>query len=821
MITGGTNSKKCPCTFLERCRSLLFLFRVSKKSSLNVVFFAMKRTRQPTQLYVAEPATRTTGGEFSVKTCCTNCRRHCEGAYCEECSTLRAYDMLFLRRANISVRWACPAMWYDGIVRDVRIEPAGLVSHQIYYPVDGDVQWHILADEEVVLPVECREYDKSAKYDATSLTCSKTKRQKTRQRPPPLLVADDGRECMLDQPAVDEREPSLPLHVPSHVDDLLESPMLDDSHETHDRSTYEMHIRHILTSDHPFEDLTCKIVRRKLEARLMLKRDALKPRKRIIATIVDDMMKSLSSSPIANSAPAQVDYPETTTTASSFSLDACPFYNAISRHLSPAVARELTLYCHANNISNAMRRSLVSNLRRHNGLAELVEKTAPETICAWSPDDMKTPQEMSQKMASRTSYHKWHTRDVDDESVSASQPLGDIGIPCTSQQLPTALQLPMPYAHANNETMDESMDPRMTPTRGSTAACKALASPAEANASIGSSAPLAVNFTASASTAAPASTAVPSCATVCASTAAPSCATVCASAASASTTTASTTISTLNQQLNDCARNTDDVRWLRKLVDKGGDVASTNGEPWHHTPLHQACYWNRIAIASELLELGAYELCAHLPSNPCGRGPSAGTPIELARGGGHSDVVRLLEEYASRHDGGREEPMETEDATMDEDEARSTAMADTTDLSVDAESTKVQIVAPFVADNAMAQTRSVPQSIPQWVPPSKDSADASSSAYLAYGGPGLEDDLLRTMTDNPEKAAFLFGSSGNVLRDNLLRQIHAAGGDVDATRRAIVRAYRKLMFNWFTYEEKDARPKQGVTIYGIRMYRPD
>merc|ERR1711998_295214 len=66
------------------------------------------------------------------------------------------------------------------------------------------------------------------------------------------------------------------------------------------------------------------------------------------------------------------------------------------------------------------------------------------------------------------------------------------------------------------------------------------------------------------------------------------------------------------------------------------------------TALHQACYHNRPEIVRTLLELGAYELCAHLPSNPCGRGGS-GFPIDLARGGGHHGIVAQLEKYAANH----------------------------------------------------------------------------------------------------------------------------------------------------------------------------
>ena len=105
--------------------------------------------------------------------------------------------------------------------------------------------------------------------------------------------------------------------------------------------------------------------------------------------------------------------------------------------------------------------------------------------------------------------------------------------------------------------------------------------------------------------------------------------------------------SPLNQQLNDCARNTNDAQRLRALIDQGADLRSTNGNPWHHTPLHQACYHNRPIMVRALLEIGAYEACAQLHSNPCGRG-AHGTPIELARGGGHSEVVRILEEYGAK-----------------------------------------------------------------------------------------------------------------------------------------------------------------------------
>ena len=94
----------------------------------------------------------------------------------------------------------------------------------------------------------------------------------------------------------------------------------------------------------------------------------------------------------------------------------------------------------------------------------------------------------------------------------------------------------------------------------------------------------------------------------------------------------------LNNELNNVARNTDDTHRARDLVDQGADLSSTNGEPWHHTPLHQASYHGRYAMAETLVGLGAP---LHLHSNPCGRGRH-GTPLELARGGGHHAIAEML-----------------------------------------------------------------------------------------------------------------------------------------------------------------------------------
>jgi hypothetical protein len=107
----------------------------------------------------------------------------------------------------------------------------------------------------------------------------------------------------------------------------------------------------------------------------------------------------------------------------------------------------------------------------------------------------------------------------------------------------------------------------------------------------------------------------------------------------------------LNGELNDCARNTNDTARLRDLVARGADLTSTNGHPWHHTPMHQSAYHNRPDMVKTLVELcaerGVLERVLAMGSNPCGRGGS-GTPLDLARGGGHRRCVEIL---AGAHSG--------------------------------------------------------------------------------------------------------------------------------------------------------------------------
>jgi len=100
--------------------------------------------------------------------------------------------------------------------------------------------------------------------------------------------------------------------------------------------------------------------------------------------------------------------------------------------------------------------------------------------------------------------------------------------------------------------------------------------------------------------------------------------------------------SRLNTQLNNVARNTNDTAKARALVAAGADLTSTNGGHWRHTPLHQAAYHGRFEMARTLVELDSSRKTLSMRSNPCGRG-SMGTPLDLARGGGHRRIVELLE----------------------------------------------------------------------------------------------------------------------------------------------------------------------------------
>jgi len=111
----------------------------------------------------------------------------------------------------------------------------------------------------------------------------------------------------------------------------------------------------------------------------------------------------------------------------------------------------------------------------------------------------------------------------------------------------------------------------------------------------------------------------------------------------------------LNTELNNVARNTDDCEKARQLVEQGADLSSTNGPTWRHTPLHQAAFHGRYEMAKTLVQLGAR---LDLPSNPCGRG-GTGTPLDLARGGGHTRIASMLEEHMSSSYGrgeGSDEP---------------------------------------------------------------------------------------------------------------------------------------------------------------------
>jgi len=105
----------------------------------------------------------------------------------------------------------------------------------------------------------------------------------------------------------------------------------------------------------------------------------------------------------------------------------------------------------------------------------------------------------------------------------------------------------------------------------------------------------------------------------------------------------------MNAKLNSTARNTNDVGKLRRLVDQGADLTSTNGGPWYHTPMHQACYHNRPKMVRELIELcrekGVLDIVMRKGSNPCGRGGS-GTPRDLASP--HSRVLQVLDSMSQQ-----------------------------------------------------------------------------------------------------------------------------------------------------------------------------
>jgi len=105
----------------------------------------------------------------------------------------------------------------------------------------------------------------------------------------------------------------------------------------------------------------------------------------------------------------------------------------------------------------------------------------------------------------------------------------------------------------------------------------------------------------------------------------------------------------LNCQLNNTARNTNDVNEIIRLVDLGANMLSTNGEPWNHTPLHQACYHNRPVIVKSLLDLlnekGLAKTNLSKHSNPCGRGGN-GKPAELASI--HPNVLNILNNFKIR-----------------------------------------------------------------------------------------------------------------------------------------------------------------------------
>lgn len=89
----------------------------------------------------------------------------------------------------------------------------------------------------------------------------------------------------------------------------------------------------------------------------------------------------------------------------------------------------------------------------------------------------------------------------------------------------------------------------------------------------------------------------------------------------------------LNSKLNDIARNTDDLQRIRQLVSARADLCSHNGDPWLHTPLHQAAWHGRNSVAELLVGLGA----------PLWMKGHGGRPVDVARLNQHCVVANMLD----------------------------------------------------------------------------------------------------------------------------------------------------------------------------------
>ena len=89
----------------------------------------------------------------------------------------------------------------------------------------------------------------------------------------------------------------------------------------------------------------------------------------------------------------------------------------------------------------------------------------------------------------------------------------------------------------------------------------------------------------------------------------------------------------------------------------------------------------------------------------------------------------------------------------------------------------------------------------------------------ARRGRGVEDELFHILMQDREKTRSLLSSWGSSSRGRLLRQVRDAGGDAQEMRRAMVRAYREITFDWCTLIDMRP-PAKGVVLYGVRMHRP-
>merc|ERR1712127_839847 len=91
----------------------------------------------------------------------------------------------------------------------------------------------------------------------------------------------------------------------------------------------------------------------------------------------------------------------------------------------------------------------------------------------------------------------------------------------------------------------------------------------------------------------------------------------------------------LNTELNNVARNTNDIERATMLVVEGAELDSINGPEFRHTPLHQACFHGRYEMARALAELHLMKgISLELEFKEVGK-PGPGKAADLAARNGH------------------------------------------------------------------------------------------------------------------------------------------------------------------------------------------